>query len=309
MLNGDEKDVSSYKGLVALHSKVQSANREISITRHEILDLTRLIYGQLQTQLAEVSSMYAPASSFISSSEVASSAGLKFGAELRLLSSWEDIARHLDGRRNGQFLDWLEEFSSALEDTSWDQISSYLPQVFSRLEHEKGDPEAVRRNPETALKQSVKLGDFLYSIFSLEWLDVRFGITGEGRPLSQLSPGQRGLVLALFYLVVDQRTTPLLLDQPEENLDNATIASKLVPAIHEAAGRRQTIVVTHNANLAIVGDADQVIHCQMVDSKFRVSSGSIAELDIARFALDVLEGTKPAFDNRRHKYEAFPDLK
>ena len=309
MLNGDEKDVSSYKGLVALHSKVQSANREISITCHEILDLTRLIYRQLQTQLAEVSSMYAPASSFISSSEVASSAGLKFGAELRLLSSWEDTARNLDGRRNGQFLDWLEDFSSALEDTSWDQISSYLRQVFSRLEHEKGAPEAARRNPETALKQSVKLEDFLYSIFSLEWLDVRFRITGEGQPLSQLSPGQRGLVLALFYLVVDQRTTPLLLDQPEENLDNATIASKLVPAIHEAAGRRQTIVVTHNANLAIVGDADQVIHCQMVDSKFRVSSGSIAELDIAQFALDVLEGTKPAFDNRRHKYEAFPDLK
>jgi hypothetical protein len=67
-------------------------------------------------------------------------------------------------------------------------------------------------------------------------------------------------------------------------------------------------VVTHNANLAIVGDADQIIHCQMHERRFTVSSGSIAELDVAKFALDILEGTKPAFDNRRHKYEAFPSL-
>ncbi|GAA3880530.1 hypothetical protein GCM10022275_31250 [Tessaracoccus defluvii] len=99
-----------------------------------------------------------------------------------------------------------------------------------------------------------------------------------------------------------------MLDQPEENLDNETIASKLVPAIHEAAGRRQTIVVTHNANLAIVGDADQIVHCEMRDGQFNLTSGSIADLDVAKFSLNVLEGTKPAFDNRRHKYEAFPEL-
>ena len=67
-------------------------------------------------------------------------------------------------------------------------------------------------------------------------------------------------------------------------------------------------MVTHNANLAIVGDADQIIHCQMNEQRFTVSSGSISELDVATFALNVLEGTKIAFDNRRHKYEAFPSL-
>jgi predicted ATPase len=137
---------------------------------------------------------------------------------------------------------------------------------------------------------------------------VRFGLIGDGLPLAQLSPGQRGLVLALFYLIVDRRTTPLLLDQPEENLDNATIASLLVPAIREAAGRRQTIIVTHNANLAVVGDADQIVHATISKGVFDVTSGCISELDVARSAIDVLEGTKPAFDNRRHKYEAFPNL-
>ena len=46
----------------------------------------------------------------------------------------------------------------------------------------------------------------------------------------------------------------------------------------------------------------------MNDRRFTVNSGSIAELDVAKVALNILEGTKPAFDNRRHKYEAFPEL-
>lgn len=309
-LKGDENDTSSYEGLRALHSKISDASSEINGVRSKILDSAKEIHAELQSQLTEVMSMYAPASNFISSSNALESTELEFNVELRAVSSWRDIKAGLDGRRNGQFIDWFDNLWDILEDTSWTQVSSYLAEVFPRLEHEKGALDSEVRNPELALKRGVRLDDFLFFIFSLNWLDVRFGITGEkGRPLSQLSPGERGLLLALFYLVIDRRSTPLLLDQPEENLDNATIASKLVPAIHEAAGRRQTVVVTHNANLAIVGDADQVIHCQMIDSKFRVSSGSIAELDIARFALDVLEGTKPAFDNRRHKYEAFPDLK
>ena len=177
-----------------------------------------------------------------------------------------------------------------------------------RLEHERGELDGDLRDPSKVFRNATTLDGFVMSMFDLTWLEVRFGLTGDGQPLSQLSPGQRGLVLALFYLVVDRRTTPLLLDQPEENLDNETIASKLVPAIHEASGRRQTIAVTHNANLAVVGDADQIVHCQMREERFTLNSGSIAELDVAQFALDVLEGTKPAFDNRRHKYEAFPSL-
>jgi hypothetical protein len=219
------------------------------------------IHGALRAQLEAVESLYAPASDFIAQAEVVRNAGLEFNAELRMLPNWRSIPRSLDGRRNGDFTDWLAELPRRIEDTSWDQLSPQLLEALVRLEHERGEPDDPFRNPAHALRGTTELDEFLMSIFDLSWLEVRFGLTGDGLPLSQLSPGQRGLVLALFYLVVDRRTTPLLLDQPEENLDNETIASKLVPAIHEAAGRRQTIVVTHNANLAIVGDADQIIHC------------------------------------------------
>ena len=307
-LVGDEADEESYAGLALLLDRVSQAPTNMRELREEIMLRSPRVYEALGAQLEAVESLYAPASNFLAQSDVLTNAGLEFDAELRVLPAWRDVAAGLDGRRNGDFSDWLVELPQRVEDTSWDQLATQLNEAFDRLEHERGDANGAYRNPAAALRNNTAIDDFLMSMLDLSSLEVGFGLTGEGLPLSQLSPGQRGLVLALFYLVVDRRTTPLLLDQPEENLDNETIASKLVPAIHEAAGRRQTIVVTHNANLAIVGDADQIVHCQMTNGQFTVSSGSIAELDVAKFALDVLEGTKPAFDNRRHKYEAFPEL-
>lgn len=307
-LVGDEDDEESHAGLSSLLRRIDEAPTKMSELRDEIMLCSRRVHEALEAQLHAVESLYAPASTFIAQSDVVKNAGLEFNAELRILPGWRSVAAGLDGRKNGEFSDWLIDLPQRVEDTSWDQLAAQLREAFDRLEHERGEVGGEYRNPATALRNNTTIDDFLMSMFDLSWLEVRFGLTGDGLPLSQLSPGQRGLVLALFYLVVDRRTTPLLLDQPEENLDNETIASKLVPAIHEAAGRRQTIVVTHNANLAIVGDADQIVHCQMNDRRFTVNSGSIAELDVARFALNVLEGTKPAFDNRRHKYEAFPEL-
>lgn len=308
VLVGDEDDEESHAGLSSLLRRIEAAPTKMSELRDGIILCSRRVYEALEAQLHTVESLYAAASTFIAQSDVVKNAGLEFNAELRILPGWRNVAAGLDGRKNGEFTDWLIDLPHRVEDTSWDQLRAQLREALNRLEHERGEACGRYRNPDVALRNNTTIEDFLMGMFGLSWLEVRFGLTGDGLPLSQLSPGQRGLVLALFYLVVDRRTTPLLLDQPEENLDNETIASKLVPAIHEAAGRRQTIVVTHNANLAIVGDADQIVHCQMNGRRFTVNSGSVAELDVAKFALNVLEGTKPAFDNRRHKYEAFPEL-
>lgn len=307
-LVGREDDIQSLEGLEGLLKRLKDSPAELDAVSRRLVEKSSEIHHALGSQLQTVSALYKPASDFISHSDVVKNAGLEFNAELRILPDWRGVPAGLDGRRNGDFSEWLMEMPQRIEDTSWEQLGPQLSIALDRLCRERAELDGAARDPKSALRAATSLEDFLMATFDLSWLDVRFGLTGDGLPLSQLSPGQRGLVLALFYLVVDRRTTPLLLDQPEENLDNATIASKLVPAIHEAAGRRQTIVVTHNANLAIVGDADQVIHCKRVGSNFRVNSGSIAELNVARFALDVLEGTKPAFDNRRYKYEAFPSL-
>ena len=93
-------------------------------------------------------------------------------------------------------------------------------------------------------------------IFSLDFLKPRYSLRMGDKELHQLSPGERGALLLVFYLLVDKDDIPLVIDQPEENLDNQTVYELLVPCMKEAKQRRQILIVTHNPNLAVVCDAD-----------------------------------------------------
>ena len=95
------------------------------------------------------------------------------------------------------------------------------------------------------------------------------------------------------------------------NLDNQTVYDILVPSIKEAKSRRQIIIVTHNPNLAVVCDADQIIHASLdKDDGNRVAytCGAIENPEMNRKVLDVLEGTRPAFENREWKYRSCENL-
>ena len=109
----------------------------------------------------------------------------------------------------------------------------------------------------------------------------------------------------IFYLLVDKGKTPIILDQPEENLDNETVFRLLVPVLTEAKKQRQIIMVTHNPNLAVVCDAEQIIHAKFdraSDSTIVYVSGAIENTEINAAVVTVLEGSKPAFENRSGKY-------
>ena len=122
--------------------------------------------------------------------------------------------------------------------------------------------------------------------------------------LESLSPGQRGSVLLVFYLALSKDKKPLIIDQPEDNLDNQSIYNKLVPCVLEAKKHRQIFLVTHNPNLAVACDAEQIIYCTLNESnpKIRYDSGSIENPIIKQHIIDVLEGTEPAFVLRKNKY-------
>jgi predicted ATPase len=108
----------------------------------------------------------------------------------------------------------------------------------------------------------------------------------------------------VFYLLVDKDDIPIVIDQPEENLDNQTIFKVLVKCIKRAKQRRQVIMVTHNPNLAVVCDAEQIIYaaCDKVASRFTYESGAIEDPAIRSRVVEILEGTEPAFRNRQDKY-------
>ena len=98
---------------------------------------------------------------------------------------------------------------------------------------------------------------------------------------------------------------PIILDQPEENLDNETVFRLLVPVLSEAKKQRQIIMVTHNPNLAVVCDAEQIIYAKFdraANSTISYESGAIENTALNEIVVTVLEGTKPAFENRSGKY-------
>jgi hypothetical protein len=142
--------------------------------------------------------------------------------------------------------------------------------------------------------------DFLWSF---GYLIPEYSLKLDGKDLFQLSPGERGALLLVFYLLVDKSDLPIIVDQPEENLDNQTVY--YLPGDPPVKKRRQIIMVTHNPNIAVVCDAEQIIHSSIDradGSRITYTSGAIEDPMINKHVLDVLEGTRPAFDNRDAKY-------
>ena len=146
---------------------------------------------------------------------------------------------------------------------------------------------------------------FYNYISGLEYLDVGFSLKMGEKDLEQLSPGEKGIVLLIFYLALDKEDLPLIIDQPEDNLDNQSVYNKLVPSVLEAKKNRQVILITHNPNLAIACDSELIICSEKSHSENRIEyfEGAIEDNIIKEKVIDVLEGTMPAFDLRTIKYK------
>jgi transcriptional regulator with XRE-family HTH domain len=197
-----------------------------------------------------------------------------------------------------------------LEKADWssgDGAIAFLEQMIDYLSCDQRQPTKPTVVVGEQLKKEGNVAALYDCLYSFAYLVPRYRLLWSDRELDELSPGERGTVLLLFYLLVDKDNAPLVIDQPEENLDNQTVFNILVPAIKEARQRRQIIIVTHNPNLAVVCDADQVIYAHLDKKAGNVvtyTSGSIEHPVINRKIMDVLEGTRPAFENRGSKYQA-----
>ncbi len=145
-------------------------------------------------------------------------------------------------------------------------------------------------------------------LYGTKHVSLRYSIDYEGTDIRKLSPGTRGIVLLLLYLGLDDADDrPLIIDQPEENLDPKSIFDELVGLFREAKQKRQVIMVTHNANLVVNVDADQIIvatvgmHAPGELPPITYLSGGLEESHIRRVVCEILEGGEPAFQERARR--------
>lgn len=131
---------------------------------------------------------------------------------------------------------------------------------------------------------------------------VQSNSTYKEKEIRQLSVGMRGTFYVCLKLATDPFIKPFVFDQPEDDLDNDFIMNSLVPIFKKIKKYRQVIIVTHNANLVINADAEQVIVAKNKDEVLSYESGAIENPAIREQICKILEGGKPAFTMREKKY-------
>lgn len=189
-----------------------------------------------------------------------------------------------------------------------DSLKSLLMTFLEYLEYDK---RAWQNNEERSILQQVfDIQSFYDYLFSLDYIDISYELKAWEKTLQELSPGEKWTVLLIFYLMIDKEEIPLIIDQPEDNLDNQSVFRMLSNFIKKAKKKRQIIIVTHNPNLAVWADAEQIIYTyidKVNNHKFGYESWSIENPSINKHIVDILEGTMPAFDKRKLKYQNYSE--
>lgn len=161
-------------------------------------------------------------------------------------------------------------------------------------------------NPEFAEALLRGLRDQPERRFELDVLDledvprIELQVHGDWRSADKLSTGQRSAAI-LPILLMDSEA-PLLIDQPEDNLDNSYITDAIIPQLQAIRGKRQLVFITHNPNLPVLGDAAQVV---VLEADGR-SSRAVAQAPVEgakQHIVRLMEGGREAFRQRLQRYE------
>ena len=312
-LTGAADAPETLKGLEARIAQLDDLPKTLSARRQDRVKLSGEIFDILDGQRTARELLFQPVQDLIQgNSLIRDEYKLQFQATLG--GSPDAVADSLFAlikQNSGEFRGDDESFAAvrkvaeSYDFNSRTGILGFVAELDAKVAAAAGGGSKSAVGIANVLRKDKLASDVYDLLFGLSFLEPRYSLLFQDTHIEQLSPGQRGALLLIFYLLVDRGRNPIILDQPEENLDNETVVSLLVPVLTEAKKRRQIIMVTHNPNLAVVCDAEQVIYSSFdrkSGSKIAYAAGSIESPSINLHVVNVLEGTKPAFDNRRVKY-------
>lgn len=291
----------------------KALDSELENARKNRVEISLAIYSQKKEILDLYNSFKDPVSELIKKEEMLGDYDVSIDSSFDMKPSFiSGFLGYIDKSRRGSFYG-VEEGEKRIREIinnadlgQKESICSMLNSIINNLEHDCrqniGDDD--RRNISDQITNDLE--GFYSHVFSLRHLEPKYELKLGNKHLHELSPGERGILLLVFYLMLDKEHIPLVLDQPEDNLDNQSVFKSLSKFIRRAKERRQIFVVTHNPNLAVGADAEQVIYVNIDKehgNKFSFVSGSIESKKINDKIVDILEGTMPAFVMRRLKYQ------
>jgi predicted ATPase len=241
--------------------------------------------------------------------------GLEFSA--RPVWRLDDFTSALLGQVNNRSLSQFRQvFGTDLREIGKDDLDDkFFSNLWDALENPLGDGGLPTKSGFTFWTA--------IQLLTENWYNVHYIVRSGGDELESMSPGKKSLVLLELIIDLDGEMCPLLIDQPEDDLDNRSVYNELVAYIRRRKACRQIIIVTHNANVVLGTDAEEVIIANQegvgtpnASRRFEYRSGAIENNDVKRDGsggilygkglqaqmCDILEGGPEALERRRRKY-------
>lgn len=228
--------------------------------------------------------------------------------------------------RKDSFVDKLKDIMDTGRKSFKDIVS---PDTFSDMSYTIEKISEIITNllsGELVLKKNNNLESALRDILD-DWYETKYKVTMGEDSIDVMSPGKKALVLLKLLIELAESKCPILIDQPEDDLDNRSVFDELIPFIKRKKKERQIIIVTHNANIVVGADAEEVIvanqrgkNAPNKDKRFEYKSGSIEDnvdlpesektpekgmlnwQGVQQHIRDILEGGEEAFKKRKQKY-------
>ena len=298
-------------------AKIEGPERErIDAIKHERLEAYVKYFDNLKREQQTLEELYAPVSARLTG-DVATEQEQALEFSIRWEAdhvNWVERGSTLfDQRRTVPYsnIDGLKDATARILVPVWESGNSLL--IKPAIEDFLKEFHKIELPPSKYLRTGVTLQDMLDWIFEVKHVRLRYGLKYNGAELEKLSPGTKGIVLLILYLGMDVADSrPLIIDQPDENLDNESIYKLLTAYFKSAKNRRQIILITHNPNLVVNADSEQVIVATAIRREsglpyITYQSGSLenntpAGQGIRQQVCQILEGGSDAFRKRERRY-------
>jgi hypothetical protein len=325
------------KTILSVESSIKALDDEIARTRSESapekdrLEKERLsaywaYFALLKKEQVTIEELYRPLQeSLLAGTETDKKLVFEAQINYRLDSHYESGLNIIDRTRKGNFRE-IDSLKKALiklrDDASRNDfedaaIGSCVATILQDFTSFEGKEILV----EEQLRESYGLEDFYNWLFDPTYYEIISSLKFDDTDLSLLSQGQKGIVLMMLYLEIDKEDyRPLIIDQPEENLDNLSVYKDLIDYFRDRKQYRQIIMVTHNPNLVVNTDAEQIVvanydgkrsprleYCSgsLEDQAKKIPNLAIEEFDdgIVEQVCNILEGGELAFAKRKRVYQ------